>query len=42
MKNPLKLVVGMIAGFIILLAKAEVSSASSIIFYQPKAPKDSE
>lgn len=39
MKKLSKLVVGFVAGIIVLLAKAEISSASSVILYQPKAPE---
>lgn len=33
-----KVIVGFVAGIIVLIAKAEISSASSFVFYQPKAP----
>ncbi|OMP66516.1 hypothetical protein BTO28_12105 [Domibacillus epiphyticus] len=31
--------VGVIASVIVLIAKAEISSASSLIFYQPTLPE---
>ena len=38
MKKLSKLVVGFVAGIIVLIAKAEISSASAFVLYQPKAP----
>ncbi|MCD8501335.1 MAG: cyclic lactone autoinducer peptide [Bacillaceae bacterium] len=39
MKKYLKVAVGFLVTFAVILAKAEVSSASSIFLYQPKLPK---
>lgn len=39
MKKLSKLIAGFVAGLIVLVAKAEISSASTIVFYQPKAPE---
>ncbi|MCT2534710.1 cyclic lactone autoinducer peptide [Aquibacillus koreensis] len=40
MKNLLKIIVGFVVTVIVFIAKAEVSTASSSLLFQPKLPKD--
>lgn len=40
MKKFMKIVLGSIVTFIVLIAKADISAASSVIYYQPKLPKE--
>ncbi|MFA9557652.1 cyclic lactone autoinducer peptide [Evansella sp. AB-rgal1] len=40
MKKLIKASVGALITIVVLVAKADVSSASSIIYYQPKLPEN--
>lgn len=42
MKKFAKVVIGLIVTVIVFIAKAEISSASASMLYQPKIPKDIE
>jgi cyclic lactone autoinducer peptide len=42
MKKFVKIVVGFVVTFIVLIAKAEISTASTSFLYQPKLPEDNE
>lgn len=42
MKNFAKVAIGFVVTAIVLVAKAEVSSASTLMLYQPELPKDGE
>lgn len=42
MKKKLSLFLGAIVGFIVFVAKADIASASTLMFYQPKLPEKTE
>ncbi|MDG5785902.1 cyclic lactone autoinducer peptide [Evansella sp. AB-P1] len=42
MKKFAKIIVGFVVTCIVFIAKAEVTTASSSLLYQPKLPKDNE
>lgn len=42
MKKVLKATVGFLVTIIVFVAKADISSASSLTLYQPKLPHDSD
>ncbi|MCT8139393.1 cyclic lactone autoinducer peptide [Anaerobacillus sp. CMMVII] len=42
LKKYVKAVVGCIVTVIVFIAKADISSASSLTLYQPKLPKENE